>query len=844
MRAFTRPRLFGLHIIAFAGASAIALAPVLAGEFFGEVVDEATDKPLAARVYLEDERGRWQFVEAATPEGKAVRYQKVAGVNPKSVEIHTAVSATPFRATLDPGRYRLTVERGKEYFASTREVIIGAEPVSVRIPLRRWIDLAGRGWFSGDTHLHRELGDVPTVMQAEDLNVTFPLTYWVTSAFTPPGSGDKNVSGKIPDELIEIDATHVIWPRNTEYEIFSVGGQRHTLGGVFVLGHRQVLTAGVPPFAGMVAQARAEGALFDLDKHDWPWAMALPPVLGVQLYELANNHIWRTEFGFTNWSSPAPPHLRPPRGGSSGGEREWIHYTLGNYYALLNGGFRMRPTAGTANGVHPVPAGFGRVYVHLPDGFSYDAWKRGLEAGRSFVTTGPMIFAQVNGRDPGEAFKSESEPLSCRVTGFVISETPVTFIEVVKDGRPVALVNSQNRKTTTGAFESDFNAAIPFAESGWLAVRCWEDCPHGRVRYAHTAPWWVEIANRPQRAPPEDRDHLVRRMREEIERSRAVLPEAALDEYKSALAAYEKIPVRDDTADLARTARPPKDDEDLRTWLESMVWHHGFTTDEIRAATGLTAQEIEAAQKRFAIAQNTRPARVDDTLKVLPYPGGRHPRTGFLDGAIDPQRETKVSVFTPWDDASYVVVDVPEAIRCQSGLLYLAHTHVPTLWTKKEITLRRLEWRRLPNGTLESERVLPNNVAFGARVIPAQDAVRFELWLRNGSEEKLTDLRVQNCVMLKAAEGFTAQTNENKRLENSFAVARSADKRRWIITAWERCQRAWANAPVPCLHSDPKFPDCAPGQTERLHGWLWFYEGDAIDAELARLKALMAAPGK
>lgn len=136
-------------------------------------------------------------------------YEKVARVNPRSVEIHTTGSAHPFRAALDPGRYRLTVERGKEYVASSRELMIGAEPVSVRVLLHRWIDLASRGWFSGDTHLHRELGEVPTVMQAEDLNVTFPLTYWVTRALTSPGSGDKNTSGKIPEELIEIDATHV-----------------------------------------------------------------------------------------------------------------------------------------------------------------------------------------------------------------------------------------------------------------------------------------------------------------------------------------------------------------------------------------------------------------------------------------------------------------------------------------------------------------------------------------------------------------------------------------------------------------------------------------------------------
>ena len=72
-----------------------------------------------------------------------------------------------------------------------------------------------------------------------------------------------------------------------------------------------------------------------------------------------------------------------------------------NYYALLNCGFRLRPTAGTASGVHPVPLGFGRVYVNCPDKFSYDAWVRGLDRGESFVTTGPMLLVRVNGKGPG-----------------------------------------------------------------------------------------------------------------------------------------------------------------------------------------------------------------------------------------------------------------------------------------------------------------------------------------------------------------------------------------------------------------------------------------------------------
>ncbi len=290
-------------------------------------------------------------------------------------------------------------------------------------------------------------------------------------------------------------------------------------------------------------------------------------------------------------------------------------------------------------------------------------------------------------------------------------------------------------------------------------------------------------------------------------------------------------------ADLEQAnSRRPKDDADLRFWLENMVWYHRFTVAEIRAATGLSDSEMKAALASFNIRADNKPNRAPNApLLVLPYPGGRHPRIGFLDGAIDPQRETKVSVFTPWDEDNYVVADLPEAIWSNLGLIYLAHTHVPTIWTNQKIELAKQEWHRRADGSLDSERKLPNGIVFGAKVRPAADAVRLELWLTNGTGETLRDLRVQNCVMLKGAKGFEQQTNANKVFSNPYAACRSTGADRWVITAWVPCQRAWANAPVPCLHSDPQFPDCAPGETRRLRGWLSFYEGTDIKAEFRRI---------
>jgi hypothetical protein len=477
------------------------------------------------------------------------------------------------------------------------------------------------------------------------------------------------------------------------------------------------------------------------------------------------------------------------------------------------------------------------VYVHLPQGFSYTAWLDGLRRGRSFVTTGPMLFATLGGEQPGNQFSFDQGPAKLPLECEVISEQPLTFAEVVIDGLPTQTLRGKNEPRPEGGYLNVFKADITLDRSSWLAVRVWEDRPGGRFRFAHTAPWYVRIASKPRHLRREEREFLVRRVRDELERSRGVISAEGETEYRSALAHYESLPVREDVAAIQANGRPPRDEAELRGWLDNMVRHHRFTTDEIRAATGLDRDAIAAAMNRFDL-RSAQAAGVptDGPLLVLPYPGGRHPRAGFLDGAINPQRETKVSVFTPWADGGYVVVDVPEAVFTNLGLTYLAHTHVPTIWTKAGVNLPPLEWTRSEAGW-EVQRTLPNGIVLGSHVVATQRAVRMEFRLKNGTDQPLTNLRVQMCVMLKGAIGFADQTNQNKVIEPPYVAAQSEDGRRWIITAWDPLHRGWANPPVPCLHSDPVLPDCGPGQTVQARGMLWFYEGDDLRGELKRLDA-------
>ncbi|MFO0958965.1 MAG: polysaccharide deacetylase family protein [Isosphaeraceae bacterium] len=291
-------------------------------------------------------------------------------------------------------------------------------------------------------------------------------------------------------------------------------------------------------------------------------------------------------------------------------------------------------------------------------------------------------------------------------------------------------------------------------------------------------------------------------------------------------------------------ARPVAHEWELRYWLDNSLLQHGFTTSEAGAALGLTADEVAEAAKRLEVDPRKPPVRkAGDSLVMLPYPGGRHPRIGFRDGAIRPQRETKASIFAPWADGGYAVADVPEAVWFEpapkaSELLYLAHTHVPTTWDRQKVTLEPMEWSRNRDGSLSLERTLPNKVVLTSKVVPRRDGIRIQFRVMNGSEEKLSRLRVQLCVMLAGLKGFERLTNENKVFASPFAACRDESGKRWIITGWERCGRAWGNPPCPCLHADPMVEDCPPGESRSVRGWLSFHEGADIAAELERLKAV------
>ncbi|MFV1995379.1 MAG: CehA/McbA family metallohydrolase [Verrucomicrobiales bacterium] len=528
---------FALHL-----ALALALiAPVRAADpvtLRGTILDAESGRPIPARLYIESEAGGFLLAESVG--GIAIAYDKA---RESSIEIHTSLSAHPFEVQLPPGRYTLRAERGKEYLPATATLEVDEDTAEIRLELKRWIDMNALGWFSGETHVHRPLEDLRTLMLCEDLNVGLPLTAWVSKLEDTPLANNRNLGPLPAAALIEIDPTHVIWPLNTEYEIGSVAGKRHVLGALFVLNHKTPLDLPALPARSIAIAARRQGALLDLDKHNWPWSMMLAPAIQVDLFELTNNHLWRAPFRFKDfYIDYAPDYMELERDDEGFTERGWIDFGLQNYYALLNCGLDIKPSAGTASGVHPVPLGFGRAYVKIRGPFSYDAWIAGLREGRSFVTTGPMLMVQFDGKDPGSRFSEEAVPSgSLRISGTAAALHPMHAIEIVINGEVARTIPVAGGKTESGAFGTSFDTLVDLPGSAWVAVRVFEDRPDGRARFAHTAPVHVEIADSPLRPRRVEVEYLLGRVRDEIERHRGVLPPESLAEFRKAESFYQGL---------------------------------------------------------------------------------------------------------------------------------------------------------------------------------------------------------------------------------------------------------------------------------------------------------------
>jgi hypothetical protein len=163
------------------------------------------------------------------------------------------------------------------------------------------------------------------------------------------------------------------------------------------------------------------------------------------------------------------------------------------YYHILNCGLRIPPAAGSGSGTNDNPVGTNRVYVYCGQEFSHDGWWDGLEAGRVFVTNGPLLRPTVEGHPPGYVFRlDEGRSITLEIALDLATRVPVEYLQIVKNGVVESEVRLADWTKQKGRLPP-----IHFDASGWFLVRA-VTTNQRTYQFASSGPYYVEQGSQPR----------------------------------------------------------------------------------------------------------------------------------------------------------------------------------------------------------------------------------------------------------------------------------------------------------------------------------------------------------
>jgi hypothetical protein len=139
-----------------------------------------------------------------------------------------------------------------------------------------------------------------------------------------------------------------------------------------------------------------------------------------------------------------------------------------------------------------------RTYARLQpeEGFNYKNWVEAVRAGRTFVTNGPLLSFDVDGREPGSAVQPSASSPTVRVRAEARSVVPFDRLELLANGKVVA--ETAAGSPTSAVLETN----VPLPTAGWLAARCRGEHqllhrPANQRAFAHTSPVYVQTEGQP-----------------------------------------------------------------------------------------------------------------------------------------------------------------------------------------------------------------------------------------------------------------------------------------------------------------------------------------------------------
>ena len=153
-------------------------------------------------------------------------------------------------------------------------------------------------------------------------------------------------------------------------------------------------------------------------------------------------------------------------------------YELDPWYRLLNCGYLLPPVAGTDlpnfPWRKPTQPFFGetRTYVRVNDPATadFEDWKQSLRAGRSFITSGPLIKITINGKDLGESIRLPAGDKKITIVAELSSLEPIHTFEIVRNGNPLPL-DIEKSRDDIGVHRWKIVASLTLARSSWFAAR-------------------------------------------------------------------------------------------------------------------------------------------------------------------------------------------------------------------------------------------------------------------------------------------------------------------------------------------------------------------------------------
>jgi hypothetical protein len=442
------------------------------------VNDGTTGKPVPARLRISDSAGVYY-----PPLGRLARFrtgpgEDVGGQVLLAGRAHSFIDGA-CEAPLPPGDLLVEIDRGPEYMPLRQQVHLAAGQMALRFTLQRWADLSAEGWHAGDARAH-ELPPHAALLEgaAEGLAVVHLL-----ARERPPAD---EVPAALPN-LLAFSGTQAAL--RSPHCLVSVNtlNVHPVLGSVALLNcHRPVypLRSGPPGLPDHWSVAdwcdqchRKKGLVV------WPDLPRLreEALQGEALAALVLGKIDAFEVG------PSPD----PEAGA-----------LRDYYRLLGCGLRPALAGGSGKDSNAAALGTVRTYVHLPSGQEVDSatWVEAVRAGRTFVTSGPLLSLSVAGHGPGSVLDvAPGQRLHVRAEARCA--LPFDRVELVAGGQVIASAAASSASPFTAAVQAE----LPCDASTWLLARC-RGGPHpdgGTALFAHTGAVHVQVAGAPLRPAPE-----------------------------------------------------------------------------------------------------------------------------------------------------------------------------------------------------------------------------------------------------------------------------------------------------------------------------------------------------